>query len=94
MPRLYSIWAGMHKRCCNPRSKSWKYYGGKGIGVCEQWGEYVPFRDWAMASGYAENLTIDRLNSARNYEPSNCEWVTAAENSRRSQAARAKARAN
>jgi hypothetical protein len=94
MPRLYGIWAGMHKRCCNPRSKGWKYYGGKGIAVCEQWGEYVPFRDWAMASGYAETLTIDRLNSARNYEPSNCEWVTASENSRRAQAARAKARSN
>ena len=94
MPRLYGIWAGMHKRCANPNIKCWKWYGGKGIAVCAEWTEYPIFRDWAMASGYADSLTIDRLDSTRNYEPANCEWVTRAENSRRMQAARAKARAN
>jgi len=73
----------MRQRCENNRSQSYAHYGGKGIRICDEWLEYGSFRAWAMASGYSDNLTIDRVNSRGNYEPSNCEWVTRAENSRR-----------
>jgi len=44
---------------------------------------YENFRDWANANGYAPNLTIDRIDSALGYEPGNCRWITASENSSR-----------
>ena len=81
--RLYSIWKGMKYRCNNPSSESYKYYGAKGVKVCEEWqAEYLPFREWAMANGYEDNLTIDRINPFGNYEPSNCRWVTMQEQGR------------
>lgn len=81
--RLYRIWCGMRARCYSSKSNVFKWYGGKGIKVCEEWNEnYESFRDWAMANGYEEGLSIDRINSNGNYEPSNCRWLTRAENAR------------
>jgi len=56
--------------------------------MAPEWRDYPAFRAWALASGYADNLTIDRINNDGNYEPGNCEWVTRSENSRRANAAR------
>lgn len=84
----------MRKRCSNPNDIGWKYYGGKGVRICAEWSDFAVFRDWATTSGYAKDLTIDRLNANGNYEPANCEWVTRSENSRRAAAARWAARAN
>ncbi len=82
--RLYRIWKGMRARCNNPSvGPGWKYYGGKGIRVCAEWNVFVVFRGWAESSGYRDYLTIERKDTAGNYEPSNCEWITKAENSRR-----------
>ncbi len=81
--RLYFIWCGMKSRCRNPNNCGYKYYGGKGVKVCQEWQDYNPFRDWSLANGYADNLTIDRINSDGNYEPNNCQWITRAENTRR-----------
>src|SRR5579863_1443639 len=81
--KLYMIWKGMHSRCRDPGNTSWKYYGGKGITVCTEWATYVPFRDWALANGYKEGLSIERENPQLNYVPANCEWITRGENSRR-----------
>lgn len=82
--RLYGIWRGMKKRCYIPSDISYKNYGAKGITVCNEWmGSYEVFRDWAMANGYQEHLTLDRINSAGNYTPENCrwaDWVTQARN--------------
>ena len=75
--RLYWVWRSMKERCFNPNSISYKYYGGRGIKVCNEWlNSYANFRDWALTNGYVNNLTIDRIENDGNYEPNNCQWIT------------------
>lgn len=82
--RLYRIWLNMKSRCLNSNVPSYRFYGKKGISVCFEWHEYLPFKTWALTNGYANNLTIDRINHKGNYEPDNCQWITASENSKKS----------
>lgn len=77
--RLYRIWTAMRSRCSNPNVPYYKNYGGRGISVCDEWLDFQIFYDWSMDNGYANNLTIDRIDNDGNYEPSNCRWVTAKE---------------
>lgn len=82
--KLYAIRGNMLQRCYNPSSQRFMYYGLKGISVCQDWQDsFEAFYDWAMSNGYKEGLSIDRIDSGGNYEPSNCQWVTVSENSRR-----------
>lgn len=75
--RLYNIWLNMKQRCSNPRASHYEYYGGKGVSVCEEWKKsFSTFRDWALSNGYEDGLTIDRIESDKDYCPENCRWVT------------------
>lgn len=77
---LYSSWTHMKVRCYNPRNRAFKYYGGRGIRVCDEWREsFDVFRQWATAAGYEAGLEIDRIDNDGNYEPSNCRWATRAQ---------------
>jgi len=77
--KLYSVWSAMKDRCLNPRSKFYEYYGGRGISVCQEWLQFDPFYNWAMANGYSEELTIERIDNDDNYHPENCTWIPQSE---------------
>lgn len=74
--RLYGVWSGMLQRTTNPNHRNFHLYGGKGIKVCDEWRDFDAFRRWAESEGFGAGLQIDRIDSRKNYEPSNCRWVS------------------
>lgn len=76
--RIYRIWLNMKNRCNNAAGQDYDNYGGRGITVCEEWErDYVTFRDWALANGYDDKLSLDRIDNDKGYGPNNCRWATA-----------------
>lgn len=73
--RLYSIWRGMVQRCTVPSFSQYKNYGGRGIKLQIEWLDFPTFRAWALSSGYADDLTLERINNDDDYMPENCTWI-------------------
>ena len=91
--RLRNIWHCMRRRCSPNQTdkRISSYYYDKGIRVCDEWqNDFATFKEWALKNGYDDKLTIDRIDSDGNYEPSNCQWITQSENSRKASLNRGK----
>lgn len=74
---LRKRWGNMLDRCYNPNHKSYKGYGGRGIGVCDEWrNSYLAFKQWAISTGFRIDLTLERNNNFGGYCPDNCKWAT------------------
>ena len=73
----------------SPHAFAYKRYGGRGIKVCKEWlNDFITFKDWALANGYEEHLTIDRIDNDGNYEALNCQWLILSANSKKRQGGR------
>lgn len=80
---IYKIHKSIRDRCYLPTQKAYRYYGGRGIKMCNVWlNNPKAFIEWALINGYQSGLQIDRINNDGNYEPGNCRWVTPQENMR------------
>jgi len=82
---LYSVWHSMKTRCYVKKNRAYKWYGGRGIAICNEWLNDVRcFYDWALANGFVHGLQLDRINNEGNYEPNNCRFVSSKVNIRNS----------
>ena len=81
--KLYRVWDAMKDRCYRESHKVYRRYGGRGILVCDEWKtDFIVFKNWALENGYKASLTIDRIDNDKGYFPSNCHFVSQAENCR------------
>jgi hypothetical protein len=78
---VYSSWISMIRRCTNPETEKYSLYGGRGIKVCDRWLNSVEAFETDMPPRPGEGYSIDRINTNGNYEPGNCKWSTAEEQS-------------
>jgi hypothetical protein len=87
----YRIWIGMLTRCDRPTARGYRYYGGRGITVCDRWRGPDGFARFLADMGERpEGMTIDRVDNDGHYEPGNCRWATQAEQNRNARTGRAR----
>lgn len=80
--RIYFIWSSMKARCYNSNCKEYKFYGARGILICDEWKDSSRFFEWAINNGYRDDLTIERIDCNGNYEPCNCTFISKKEQGR------------
>lgn len=82
---LLSIYNGMKNRCYNKNNPNYKFYGAKGITICNEWlnneNGFRNFYNWSHANGYYWGLSIDRIDNTQGYSPQNCQWMSKSRNS-------------
>ena len=78
---LYVRWHKMRTRCNNPNFKNYRYYGGKGITICEEWNEFINFYN-DMKDTFFDNATLDRIDPNKGYNKQNCRWLTRSDNTK------------
>lgn len=82
-PRLYPVYDNIIKRCYKIHDSQYKYYGKRGITMCDEWlHNRNSFYKWALNNGYKDGLQLDRIDVNGNYEPNNCRFITAKQNTR------------
>ena len=74
--KLHNVFRAMHNRCENSNDQRYHRYGARGVKVCDEWSTFQSFYNWALSNGYAEGLTIDRIENDKDYTPDNCRWVS------------------
>ena len=85
---IYHRWESMMGRCYGDKRSFYKNYGGRGIKVCDEWHNPVAFVEWALANGYEENLSLDRIDNDGDYCPENCRWATLKQQARNKRTSR------
>ena len=72
---LYQMWKSMLYRCESPKNIAYKFYGARGITVCDEWHNFSVFEKWVKETKPNADYTIERIDVNKGYYPNNCTWI-------------------